>query len=350
MTTHQSAPLQLDRRSFLAFLGAAAGSAAIATPALAKMSRLGESGALMSSEGMVLKWDQIKPGFHAMVDLNTGGNAMVMTSGSSAILIDTKFAYIAGALKQDASLQAGDPTDLDLSLINTHHHGDHTGGNALIVPHASASYAHENAINRITDQLDRFKQGAQSGPSQIRRSKGSDELMKLAMKAAEESENWTAKDIAPRNPIKKSESISIGDETVSLHHFGNGHTDNDLLVHFENANIVHTGDLVFNGLHPFFDQSAGVTASGWIKSLNGILDRCDKDTIVVPGHGPVADRTVIETQISYVQGLLDNVQRQLDKGNAKAEIRTMSWDFMDGLGFESLRERAIDAVCDELSS
>lgn len=332
----------IDRRNFLALMSAAAGTAMLATPAWA---RLGFN----EDSDPILAWDTInKAGFHVTADQSSGGNCLIMTSDNQTLLIDTKFAHLGGALLADAATFAGSPDKLDLTLINTHHHGDHTGGNALIVPHAT-SYAHKTAVKRIKTSLDTYKQSAKSGPAQINRTKGSKVQLKLAIEAADASDSWTRADVAPKNRVpNEGMSITVGSTKIDMHHFGRGHTDNDLVVHFPEHNIIHTGDLVFAGLHPFFDQTARVTAFGWIKSLNKILELCDKDTIVVPGHGQVGTTQAVQNQLDYITQLIEHVQAELDKGSSVAEIRTMSWDFMDGLGFEGVRERAISAVCVEL--
>ncbi len=337
----------IDRRSFLTALGVCAGTAMVSSASagmpLGSLSR-------GFAVGPVLSWDTVhSDGVHVMSDLTTGGNSLVLTSGLQTLLIDTKFAHLGGALLKDAQAFAGPGDEFDLTLINTHHHGDHTGGNGMIVPHAK-SYAHTKAVKRIKEQLDTYKQSAKSGPSQVRRSKGSAELLKLSMQAAELAEGWTREDVAPKNRVPdEGLTITIGDSTVSMHHFGRGHTDNDLVVRLEESNVVHTGDLVFAGLHPFFDPSARVSAAGWIKSLKGILDLCDQDTIVVPGHGPVGDKKIVEAQLGYIEQLIEHVQAEIDASVPRSEAVEKSWGFMDGLAFESIRSRAIGAVYDELS-
>ena len=336
----------VDRRRFLAMLGVAAGSVAVSSSAFGMpLAGLARS----SVAGSILSWDSHGSGVHVMADRSTGGNSLIMISKLQTLLIDTKFAHLGGALFEDAKSFAGAQDEFDLTLINTHHHGDHTGGNGLIVPHCK-SYAHKKAVKRIKESLETYKQSAINGPGQVSRSKGSPELLKLAMKAAELAEGWTRADVAPKNRVPdEGMTIPVGESTVSMHHFGRGHTDNDLVVRLEESNIVHTGDLVFAGLHPFFDPSARVSAIGWTKSLKGVLDLCDQDTIVVPGHGPVGDKKTVEAQLVYLEKLIEHVQAEIDADVPKDEAVVKSWDFMDGLGFESIRGRAIDAVYDELS-
>ncbi len=361
-STSNSAPIS-TRRDFLATL-------AIAGSALA-LSPYAKAFAQAQADPTIFKWNTVAPGFHALIDLNTGGNALIVSAQSAAnsstksttksstksstkpqsLLIDTKFANLAGALHKDL-VNLSDP-EATLTLINTHHHGDHTGGNALLIPHTTNSYAHQNAIPRIINQLDRFKQAAQSGLAQSKRANSAvnspDSLLKQAIAAADASESWTADSIAPKNPIEESTSINLGSIPLTMHHFGPGHTDNDLVVHFEDHNIIHTGDLVFAGLHPFFDPSAGVTAIGWIDSLKSILALCGPKTTIIPGHGPIGTKQLVESQLNYLEQLIEHVQADIDAGKSKQESKKQEWDFMKGLGFESIRPRAIEAVYDELA-
>jgi len=334
-------PITLSRRESLKLIALATTATALApTAALAN---------LLKSQDTILPWTQISPGFHALVDLNTGGNALIHATKDAVLLIDTKFPYLAGAMLKDAnSLSIADQPPL--TLINTHHHNDHTAGNALVLPHAKNSYAHSNAIPRIQSQLGTAQRAAKSAPDQAEKYINTPALNNLAKQAADASDNWTKDDITPANPVNgQANKIVSGETAITLHHFGPGHTDNDLVVHFENDNVIHTGDLVFSGLHPFFDPSAAGSTLGWLLALNQSYNLCDKDTKVIPGHGEPGDRSIIQKQMDYLTKLFTNIQTEITKGTPKEEIAKMQWDFMDGLGFESIRERAINAVYDELS-
>ena len=330
----------LSRRSFLAAAGSVAALSLLPSRAW---------GALASARaGTVLEWSELAKGVHAIADLTLGGNTMLVADGSGVLLVDTKFPHLAYALLEDARALSAD--DASLTLVNTHHHGDHTGGNGFIVPSAARSYAHKNALPRIAAQLDRTRQGAQGGPAQVGRMPGSNErLLGLATKAADEAASLDEAAVTPKSGIGSHETLEIGATKAELHHFGAGHTDNDVIIHLPDRNIVHTGDLVFNGLHPFFDPDGGYDTKGWIHALRETRERCDADTTVVPGHGPIADRSAIDAQIRYLESIIEEVQNAIENGKSKEETQQMTWGFMDGLGFEQIRARAIGAVYDELS-
>jgi len=333
-TTHHA----VSRRTFLGAFGGAAALAALPSRALA-----GSFDARPTDT--LLDWDDAGEGAWVLADLSTGGNTLVLADRGEALLVDTKFPYYAAALLRDARTLAGAGA---VTMINTHHHADHTAGNPLVVPHAR-SYAHANAIGRIKDQIGRIRQAATGGPAQLSRTGAPRELVDLAIDAAQRAESWGEDDAAPRNAVGERGETVVGSLRVEMHHFGAGHTDNDLVVRVAGRNIVHTGDLVFHTVHPFYDASAGVDAFGWIESLEKTLALCDADTLVVPGHGPVGDRSIIEGMRTYHARLIEEVKKGIDAGATRDELAERSWDFMDGLGFESIRTRAIGAVYDQLT-
>lgn len=355
MPTSQTTTHGISRRSFLnqAALSGMALTAISALPASAIARVIQPAGEAPPPVG-VLGWKTLQKDIYAIADQTMGGNTLLVASQGKALLVDTKYPYLGGALLNDAAgLIDADLTksdSIELTLINTHHHGDHTGGNAIIVPSASASYAHANALPRIKDQLERYVQGAKAGPSQLARSDADEKLMPFAKAAAEACASWTEKTAVPKIAISGSgNTLSIGGVTVSTHHYGAGHTDNDLVIHLPEHNILHTGDLVFNGLHPFFDPDANATARGWIESLRQTRKLCNAETTVIPGHGPIATGPgIIDAQIRYFEQLIEAIQAEIEKGTPKEQVVEMSWGFMDGLGFEQIRGRMISGVYDEL--
>lgn len=357
MPTRQTTMHDLNRRAFLTHT--TRGGLALSALAAMPMSTLGRMLQPAAKEEPlpvgVLGWKTLQKDIYAIADQTMGGNTLLVASQGQALLVDTKYPYLGGAILNDAAnlINADIPANdsIELTLINTHHHGDHTGGNAIIVPIASASYAHANALPRIKSQLERYVQGAKAGPSELARNKADEKLMPFAKSAAEASKAWTEKTAVPKIAISGSgTTLSIGGITLVINHYGSGHTDNDLVIHLPDHNIVHTGDLVFNGLHPYFDPSANASANGWIESLRQTRKLCNAETTVIPGHGPIAGPEIIDTQIKYFESLIASIQTEIEKGTPKEEIVEMSWDFMNGLGFEQIRSRIISGVYDELSA
>jgi cyclase len=325
----------VDRRSFLAAASAAAAFAALAPASFAGFAR----------GSRALPWAELADGVSAIADLRLGGNVMVVGSRGSSLLIDTTYPFLAHALREEA-LEAGER----LTVVNTHHHGDHTGGNFAFAGDAGV-HAHANAIERVRGQIERYRAGAEGGVAQAGRLDMGEAVIASATRAAEVVPTLSADAFVPTRVIADGAStLRIGDVVVELFHFGPGHTDNDVVVRLPGANVVHTGDLVFNGTHPFFDATAGVSPQGWIASLWRAHELCDASTVVVPGHGAVGDRGVIRTQIDYVQQLIESVSADIDAGVTREDATAKTYPFMEGLQFESIRPRAIGVVYDDVAS
>lgn len=329
----------IDRRNFVL------GSAAVAFGSALVPSRA--FGRLFSPQ--ILHWSMTSPHTNAVAKLELGGNSLAISSNGEVMVIDTKFPYLGAALREDAVALAGGGIE-SVAMLNTHHHGDHTGGNNAFVGHGEC-YAHAKAIERITGQFDRYQAGMKGAVAQANRNfPDSHVLAQLAAELAERADELEAEDWVPTHAIANGEALKVGELDLSISHFGPGHTDNDVVVRLEQDNLVHTGDLVFSGLHPFFDPDGGGSALGWIDSLKAVLELCDGDTVVVPGHGPVGGQEIVVAAKDYMEKLVAAVQYEIERGTPKDKVTEMSWPFMDGLGFEQIRSRAIDFVYDELSS
>lgn len=333
MTTPQQNPI--DRRSFLA----AATAVSLAGPALAASTR----------RGPALPWSAIRDGSAFTLDGTAvpGGNTLVFKGDAGSILIDAKFTWLGSILRDDARDVSGGAS-ARLVLINTHHHADHTAGNwAFTGRHAV--YAHTAAARRISNQHDQYLADARAAARSAEGSGLGEPAMQSAGRALEEAINLPIERWAPTRLIDAPRTpIPFAGNELHLHHFGVGHTDNDLVVHHPGLNVIHTGDLVFQGYHPFCDQSASVSLRGWIASLWRIVELCDRDTIVVPGHGVTSDRSIVHDQIRYIEQLLDSVRAEIENGKSKQEIMEITFPFMKGLNFEQIRPRAIAAAYDEI--
>lgn len=296
-------------------------------------------------------WQEIAPGVHAISDFQTGGNVLLAAGSEESILVDTKFPSIARALLREAA----DRAPKLKYVVNTHHHGDHTGGNVVFRAEGIRVVAHPKAEPRIPGNWQSYSGGITGGarfvgqfadrPTQPAVLDEAGQLMSRFQHL--EADDWLPDDLMRGN----ERTLTFGGKEAQLTHFGrSAHTDNDVVVHLPAANVLHTGDLVFAGLHPYFDPSAGVSAKGWIQSLKDARALCNDDTIVVPGHGQIGKPAIIDDQRVYLEKLIEAVQTDIEAGVPKEETVAKSWDFMDGLGFEQVRARAINAVHDELTA
>lgn len=219
-----------------------------------------------------------------------GGTIAFCISKDGITVVDSQFpdtsVHLIEALKQKTE------TPFSL-LINTHHHGDHTSGNIAFKGMVKHVLAHENSkANQERVAKEQKKEDAQLYPDQIY------------------STTWCEK---------------TGKENICLHYFGAGHTNGDSIVHFQNSNIIHLGDLVFNRRHPYIDKTSGADISSWIKVLDKTIKTFDKKTQYICGHSGAGYDTIMKEDdlkafAEYLDNLLKVVGQEIKAGKTQAEI------------------------------
>ncbi len=219
-----------------------------------------------------------------------GGTIGWFVADDAALVIDTQFPDTAAACL--AGMKERTPRQID-ALINTHHHGDHTGGNAVFKPAVATIVAHSNV-----PRLQRC--AAEQGNSQVEQAYADTTF----------DDTW---------------SMDLGTETVLAAHYGPAHTSGDIVVTFENANIAHMGDLMFHHRHPFVDRSAGASIQNWITVLERTLTAHDDDTLYIFGHAkeglPVTGaKADLELMRDYFSAVLEHTQHAIGAGRSRDEI------------------------------
>ena len=225
-----------------------------------------------------------------------GGNIGVSAGEDGVLIIDDQFAPLAP--KISAALgELG--SDAPSYVINTHYHGDHTGSNAFFHDHKGATiFAYDNVRVRL---------------------------------ANDES---VAKSALPVVTYEQGVKIHFNGETLHVFHLPASHTDGDSVVWFEQPNVLHTGDLFFNGLFPYIDLGAGGTVAGYIKSVEVLLGKIDDNTQIIPGHGPLASKQDYQAALDMMKATLAFVNAQKAKGMSVDEVveaglpeKWQSWDW-----------------------
>ena len=178
----------------------------------------------------------------------SGGNIGVSVGPDGILIVDDQFAPLAE--KIESALTKLNPGKLKF-LLNTHWHGDHTGGNAHFGKGATI-IAQDNVRKRLADKSD------------------------------------TKKEALPVITFAESASVHFNGEEIKLLHHGPGHTDGDSVIYFSGANVVHMGDQFFNGRFPFIDLGSGGDVEGYIKTVATVLSKIPADAKIIPGHGPLA--------------------------------------------------------------
>jgi glyoxylase-like metal-dependent hydrolase (beta-lactamase superfamily II) len=233
-------------------------------------------------------------------------------------------------------------------VINTHHHADHTGGNYAFVGTVPV-LAHVNAGPRVLGQVERYKERLKGVPAQVGRSDkpAAQRVLKDLSALVDDPGRLDEARFGPTELIEQETEIKVGGRRLSLHHYGAGHTDNDLVVHLPELNVVHTGDLLFNGRHPVMDVGAGANSTGWIASLRRVIELCDDRTVVVPGHGAVTNVEGVRTQIRYFEAAQQAMRNALLAGAARETAQEAEIAGFASLG-ERGKARVLAAVYDEL--
>ena len=272
-----------------------------------------------------------------------GGNSMLITTKEGAILVDTKISAAAQLLADEAKKVGGAAPKW---VINTHHHFDHTGGN-FAFDDAAEIIAHKNLNPRMQANLDNMFKPALATQINALRTAGK---TKEADQMAAWADKLTVDDIKADKEFDDKLEVEHGGVKIVLHHFGNGHTDNDVVIHLPEQNIVHMGDLFFNHMHPFIDRGAGATTVGWRAGVRKAMELCDDKTIVVPGHGLMSDKKGLPSQIEYFEQLQTIVGQAIKDGKSKEAIGKIEPEEFKGFGLEQLREQALTNMYEELTA
>lgn len=213
-----------------------------------------------------------------------GGNIGVLTGDDGVFVIDSQFANIAPQnLAKIKEISGGSPT----ILVNTHWHGDHTGGNANF---GATIIAHDNVRARVsTDQTLVLLGNERNSP-------------------AAEPAAW------PVITFDDDLTLHLNGQTIRVVHLPAAHTDGDAMIMMEEANVLHLGDVFFNARFPFIDVSTGGTLAGYIAALNVAYEVANDETKVIPGHGALATKEDIAASITMLEGVRDAVQTARSEG------------------------------------
>lgn len=217
-----------------------------------------------------------------------GGNVGVLAGDDGVFVIDSQYAEMAPGILNAINEIAGDKPRY---LVNTHWHGDHTGGNAAIGSTGTTIIAHQGVRDRVTVDVTRDFFGRETTTP------------------AAPPEAW------PVITFNDQMTLYLNGQTVRLIHTPNAHTDGDTFIMFEEANIIHTGDLMFNGMFPFVDITSGGTFEGFINATKTMTMMSDEETRIIPGHGALATRDDFKQTLAMLGGVIDAVQREIDKGS-----------------------------------
>ena len=217
-----------------------------------------------------------------------GGNIGVSAGEDGVLIIDDQFAPLA----EKIAAQLGElGSDKPKYVINTHYHGDHTGSNAFFHSHKGATIlAHENVRVRLAN----------------------DEKIKP--------------EALPTITYEDGIKIYFNGETLHVMHLAVGHTDGDSVVWFEQPNVMHTGDLFFNGRFPYIDQGAGGNVEGYMDSVKQLLAKIDDETVIIPGHGDISNKQEYSAFLAMISETFSYVKALKQDGKTLDEVKAMGLD------------------------
>jgi len=239
----------------------------------------------------------------------SGGNIGVSAGSDGVVLIDDQYAPATPQVL--AALATVNPNPPRF-VVNTHWHGDHTGGNENLAAKGSVVVAHDRVRQRMsTEQFSEFL------------------------------DHRTPASPAGALPVvtfNDSVSLHVNGEELRGYYAPHAHTDGDTVVVFKKANVIHTGDLFFHGMYPFIDLDSGGSVSGLIAGVDKILELADEKTRIIPGHGKVTDQAGLAAYRKMLVETSSRVQLLVKEGKSLAEAQaakpnadydaTLAWDFI----------------------
>jgi len=240
----------------------------------------------------------------------SGGNIGVCIGEDGVFLIDDQYAPLTEKIRSAIAKLTDQPIKF---LINTHWHFDHVGGNEKIGEAGAVIVAHENVRKRMsTEQV---------------------------VKAFNRTVPPSPKVALPVITFTRDLKFHFNGEEIHVTHAAQAHTDGDAIIYFKNANVVHTGDLYFNGMYPFIDAGSAGSVDGIIAATDQLHKLINKQTKIIPGHGPLSDAAAFQSYSAMLKKIRDRVKEHITAGRSLEETMAMKpsedFDTKWGQGFMS---------------
>ncbi len=237
-----------------------------------------------------------------------GGNIGLSIGDDGVLVIDDQFAPLTAKIQQAIADLTEQPIRF---VVNTHWHFDHTGGNEKLGQDGAIIVAHDNVRERLL------------------KGQTIDALNMVIPPAPQVA--------VPVITFDQGVTFHWNNDSLEVVHPAPAHTDGDAVIYFKNANVVHTGDLYFNGFYPFIDASSGGSTQGVIKAVAAVLARIDNNTKVIPGHGPLSNQAEMQAYHAMLQTLYARIKALQEQGKTMEQVvaakPTADYDDQWGNGF-----------------
>ncbi len=220
-----------------------------------------------------------------------GGNIGLVTGDDRTFVIDDQFAPLAPKIQAKIAELTDRPADF---VLNTHWHGDHSGGNLPFAEAGAVIVAHDNVRVRMsTEQFNGFS-NRNTPPSPA--------------------------GALPVITFDQAMTFHVAGKTLKIQHLHAAHTDGDAVVYFVEDNVLHTGDLFFFGMYPYIDVAAGGSIRGMARAAGEMIEMIDAETKVIPGHGPLATRDDIRAFRDFLTTVADAIDAMIEEGKTLEEV------------------------------
>ena len=235
-----------------------------------------------------------------------GGNVVVLPGSDGKVVVDTFVQSVWPMLSEALASLSKDAVKL---VIDTHWHFDHSDNNGAFQKIGAAILAHENTKTRMAQSHSLLGMNIPASPPEA----------------------------LPTQTFKTTHALTLNGEQIALGYVPPAHTDTDIYIHFTKGNVLHLGDLYFNGSYPFIDASTGGRMNGMIAAADTGIKLADATTKIVPGHGPLGDRASLTTYRDMLSTVRDRVQKLKSSGQTRDQViaanPTGEFDAAWGKGF-----------------
>lgn len=250
------------------------------------------AGPALAQEGEVtFAASEVAPGIHMLQGQGgfAGGNLGLLTGEDGVVLIDDGLEPLSDMTLAAVRDVSDRPVDF---VINTHAHGDHVGGNEAFFEDGATIIGHDNLRRRLVGQ------------------------------GAADPEGGTPPTAAslPQITFDKSMTFHLNGHEAFVFHVAAAHTDGDSVIFFREEDVIHTGDILFNGMFPFIDLDSGGSLEGYLAAQEDILSLAGAETRIIPGHGPLANKADLEAAHRMLRDARDRIKRLIDGGSTIEEV------------------------------